>query len=103
MNTVSLIGRLANEPFLQRFENDKAMCKFTLAVKRPTKEDKVDWIPIACWDKTAEVMATRLHKGRLVAVEGSVRTRDIEQDGKKITHVNIVASHIQFLDRGDSD
>lgn len=104
MNKVFLIGRLAKDVELKfTTGSGVAVATFTLAVDRSfTGQDgkkEADFISIVCWRKLAELVANNLGKGRLVAVSGSIQTRNYQaQDGKKVYITEVVADEIKFLD-----
>ena len=104
-NKVVLIGRLVRDPELRYTPSGKAVANFTLAVDRGFKDgegnNQADFIRIVCWDKQAENVANNLGKGRLVCVDGSIRTGSYEKDGQKVYTTDIQASRIVFLDWGD--
>lgn len=108
MNHIVLIGRLTRDPELRYTPNGVAVTNFDLAVDRPTTnqqgEREADFIRIIAWQKQAEVCANYLKKGRLVAVEGRLQIRSYEtQDGQKRRVAEVVASHVQFLERSRED
>lgn len=96
MNVVTLIGNLASEVELKPVGEDKQVASFLLAVDRPGQEG-ADFIRVSTWNKQAESCARYLAKGRRVAVDGRIRTRSWEEDGKRRTAVEVVANHVQFL------
>jgi len=104
MNHIVLIGRLTRDPELRYTPNGVAVANFDLAVDRPVPnqqgERETDLIRIVVWQKQAEHCANYLKKGRLVAVEGRLQIRSYEtQDGQKRRTAEVVANHVQFLDR----
>jgi len=104
MNHIVLIGRLTRDPELRYTPNGVAVTGFDLAVDRPVPnqqgERETDFIRIVVWQKQAELCANYLKKGRLAAVEGRLQIRNYEtQDGQKRRVAEVVASHVQFLDR----
>jgi single-strand DNA-binding protein len=106
MNHIVLIGRLTRDPELRYTPNGVAVTNFDLAVDRPTTnqagEREADFIRIVAWQKTAEVCANYLKKGRLVAVEGRLQIRSYEaQDGQKRRVAEVVINQVQFLERKD--
>ncbi len=108
MNHIVLIGRLTRDPELRYTPNGTAVTNFDLAVDRPTTnqqgEREADFIRIICWQKTAELCANYLKKGRLTAVEGRLQIRSYEdKDGQKRRVAEVVANQVQFLDRGRDD
>ena len=105
-NKVTLVGRLVRDPELRYTPSGKAVANFTIAVDRgfkdkETGESNADFIKITTWDKQAENVGNMLKKGRLVLVDGSIRTGSYEKDGQKIYTTDIQASRVIFLDRGD--
>ena len=96
MNVVTLIGNLASDVDLKDVGEDKKVASFLLAVDRPGQEG-ADFVRIVAWNKQAEVCHRYLVKGRRVAVDGRIRTRSWEEDGKRCTSFEVVANHVQFL------
>ena len=108
MNHIVIIGRLTKDPELRYTPNGVAVGIFTVAVDRPINNDngerEADFIPVVVWQKLAENCANHLKKGRLVAVEGRLQIRSYDtQDGQKRRVAEIVASNVQFLDRGKDE
>ncbi|HDO9742086.1 TPA: single-stranded DNA-binding protein [Clostridioides difficile] len=108
MNSVILIGRLTKDPELKYIPGSgTAVSTFTIAVDRDyIKKDgtkETDFIPIEVMGKLAEVCANNLGKGRLVAVEGSIKVNSYEKDGEKRTYTKVHANKIKFLDYKKDD
>ncbi|HBF5516658.1 TPA: single-stranded DNA-binding protein [Clostridioides difficile] len=108
MNNTTLIGRLTRDPELKYIPGSgTAVSTFTIAVDRDyVKKDgtkETDFIPIEVMGKLAEVCANNLGKGRLVAVEGSIRVNPYEKDGEKRTYTKVHANKIKFLDYKKED
>lgn len=106
MNRVELVGRLTRDPELRHTPNGAATCNLTVAINRlPDRDGNVtaDFIPVVTWNKQAENVAKFLAKGRLVAVEGRIQTRNYEdKDGKRVYVTEVVASNVQFLESRNS-
>ena len=104
MNTAILIGRMVADPELKYTPNGVPVCSFRIAVSRKFKsqsgEREADFIDIVAWRQSAEFVGNYASKGRLVAVQGSIQTRNwVGQDGTKHKAVEIVADSVQVLDR----
>ena len=56
-----------------------------------------DFVWITAWDRQAELCAEYLAKGRQVALDGRIRSRSWEEDGKRRTAIEVVANRVQFL------
>lgn len=101
LNRIILIGRLVRDPEKKTTGSGKVFTRFTIAVDRRSKnyEQTADFIPITTWEKTAEICADYLSKGRLVAVEGRLQTSTQTQpDGTKRTYYDVVADNVQMLE-----
>jgi single-strand DNA-binding protein len=97
MNTVVLIGNLATDVDLREVAGGKKVAGFLLAVDRPAREG-ADFLRVAAWDRQAELCAEHLGKGRRVAVDGRLRSRSWDEDGKRRSAVEVVARSVEFLD-----
>jgi len=98
MNSVSLIGRLGQEPELETTQNGKSMTRFSIAVKG--YGDKTDWIRCIAFGKTAELICNHLSKGREVGLNGSISTGSYEKDGQKVRTFDIMCNAVHFVGKG---
>jgi single-strand DNA-binding protein len=98
---VHLIGNLATDVDLKELKDDKRVASFLLAVDRPTKDGGADFVRVAAWDKQAELCQRYLGKGHRVAVDGRLRSRSWEEEGKRRSAVEVVATRVQFLSSRD--
>ena len=96
MNVVTLIGNLATDVELKQLGDEKRVASFLLAVNRPGREE-ADFVYIAAWDKQADLCAQYLAKGKRVAVDGRLRSRSWEEEGKRRRVVEVVAHRVEFL------
>ena len=95
MNTVSLVGNLATEVELKSV-SEKKVASFLLAVGRAGRDGGADFVWITAWERQAELCAEYLGKGNRVAVEGRLKSRTWEQDGRRDA-IEVVARRIDFL------
>jgi single-strand DNA-binding protein len=104
MNKAILIGRLTRDPEVRYTSSNRAVCSFTVAVDRPftnqqTGQREADFISVVVWDKRAETVGKYMSKGRLVAVEGRIQTRNYDNnEGKRVYVTEVVADNVQFLE-----
>ena len=103
MNKVFLIGRLTRDPELRYTGSNKAVCQITVAVNRgfggQNSNAETDFINVVLWDKTAENVAKYMTKGRLLLVEGTIQTRNYDNnEGRKVYVTEVVATNVQFLE-----
>ncbi len=101
MNKVFLIGRLSRDPELRHTTNGTAVCQINVAISRPVgqgKEPETDFINVTVWNKPAENVAKYLSKGRQIAIEGRIQTRNYDNnEGKKVYVTEVIASNVEFL------
>ncbi len=107
MNKVIVIGRLTRDPELRHTPNGTPTCNITVAVDRPVLDQngqrQADFIPVVAWNKQAENITKYLVKGRLVAVDGRIQTRNYDdKDGKRVYVTEVVANNVQFLESKNS-
>lgn len=100
LNIVAVMGRLVADPELRHTPNGVATCSFRIAVDRSYSKDgerKADFIDIVAWRQTAEFVCKYFHKGSLIAVDGSIQTRNYEdKNGNKRTAFEVVAGSVHF-------
>lgn len=99
LNVIAIMGRLTAEPELRHTPNGIATCTFRIAVERSFaragEERKADFIDIVTWRKTAEFVCKYFGKGSLIAVNGSLQTRNYEdKNGNKRTAYEVVADNV---------
>jgi single-strand DNA-binding protein len=100
VNVVTLIGNLATEVELRDIGPEKRVASFVLAVDRATREGGADFVSVSAWDRQAELCAEYLGKGRRIAVDGRLKSRSWEEDGKKRSAIEVVARRVEFLGGG---
>ena len=92
MNKVVLIGRLTADPELRQTQNGVSSCKFTVAVNRKFKNEHTgeydaDFISCTAWRQTAEFVSRYFSKGKMIALEGSLRTGKYQdRNHSDVTH-----------------
>src|SRR5579863_1214025 len=111
VNKVMLIGRLGKDPEVKYTPSGSPVAKFTLATDEVFKDRngeqqrRTEWHTIVAWSRLAEICGEYLTKGKQVYIEGSIRSRQWEdQSGGKRTAYEIVAREMKMLgSRADSE
>ena len=101
INVAVIMGRLTADPELKTTPNGVSVTTFTVAVDRnyapQGQERKTDFINVVAWRQTAEFVTKWFRKGQMIAVQGSIQTRNYEdRKGNKRTAVEIVADQVSF-------
>lgn len=99
MNSLSLIGRLTRDPEL-RSTATTAVCKFTLAVDRESRDGGADFLPVTVFGKSAENCAKYLAKGSQAAVSGRLQSGSYQnKEGKTVYTLDVIAHRVEFLSK----
>lgn len=104
LNTVTLIGHVTQQPLSRQVSEKMNLTKFTVATNgRRTGKDgqpTAEFHPVVAFGKLAEICRDYIHKGRLVYVQGRLKTSRWE-DEKKVMHARteIIASQMLLLDK----
>ena len=101
MNSITLLGRLTKDPELKYSQKGTAYCRFTLAVARPFNKDETDFINCVAMDKTAEVMADYLRKGKRIAIQGRLQIGSYEKNSNTFYTADVMVSNLHFIDYKD--
>ena len=106
VNRVVLLGNLGREPEIQFLEGNICVAKFSLATTENFKDKagklvtQTEWHNVVLWRGLAEIAQKYLHKGSLVYIEGSLKTRSWDdKDGNKKMATDIVGDNLILLDR----
>ena len=105
VNKVILVGHLGKDPEIRHLEGGVAVASFPLATsetfnKDGRKVEQTEWHNIVMWRGLADVAAKFLQKGKLVYIEGKIRTRSFEdKEGVKKYTTEIVAENFTMLGR----
>lgn len=100
LNVAIIMGRLTATPELRTTGTGLSVTSFTVAVDRAYKsgdERQTDFINVVAWRSTADFVTRFFTKGQMIAVQGSIQTRNYEdKNGNKRTAVEIVADSVSF-------
>ena len=98
-----LVGRLVRDPETKKTSTGKTLCRFSLAVDKPGKDNGTSFLDVVAWDKQADIISQYAKKGSAILVEGRLDQRTYEKDGKKQSYVSVVVSDFQFVGGGSKD
>jgi single-strand DNA-binding protein len=106
VNKVILLGTLGKDPELKYTPQGTAVAKFSMATNSSYKDkqsgewkEQTEWHNIVAWQRTAEVAAEYLKKGRQVYIEGRLQTRswDDKETGAKKYMTEIVVNEMVLV------
>lgn len=101
LNCAAIMGRLVSDPELRTTGTGVQVCSFTVAVDRSFvkagEERQADFIDVVAWRSTADFVCKYFHKGSMIAVDGSIQTRNYEdKNGTKRKSTEIIANNVNF-------
>lgn len=101
LNVVAIMGRLVADPELRTTTQGTNVCTFRIACERSYtpkgQQRQADFVDIVAWGKTAEFICKFFQKGSMIAIDGSIQTRNYQdKQGNKRTAVEVVANNISF-------
>jgi len=105
INKVILVGHLGKDPEVRHLEGGVTVASFPLATSETFNKDgkrveQTEWHNIVLWRGLAEVASKYLQKGKLVYIEGKLRTRSFEDKEKVKKYVTeVVAENFTMLGR----
>jgi single-strand DNA-binding protein len=105
VNKVILVGNLTRDPELKQTTSGQSIVTFGLATNREwvvgtEKKSLAEYHNIAAWGTLAEICGKYLKKGKLVYIEGYLKTRSWDSpEGVKIFRTEIIANDMIMLDK----
>ncbi len=100
INCVVIMGRLTADPELCTTGTGLSVTSFSVAVDRNYKsgdERQTDFINCVAWRGTADFVTRYFKKGDMIAIQGSIQTRNYEdKNGNKRTAYDVVCDNVSF-------
>jgi len=109
VNKVILVGNLTRDPELKQTTGGQSIVTFGMATNREwvagsEKKSLAEYHNISAWGTLAEICGKYLKKGKLIYVEGYLKTRSWDSpEGAKIFRTEIVATDMIMLDKRPQD
>lgn len=104
INKVILIANLTRDPKLTETPSGQKVCTFGVATNREwttstgDKKSSAEFIEVVAWSKLGEICSNYLKKGKLVYIEGYLKTRVFDnEDGTRSYRTEVVANDMSIL------
>jgi len=104
INKVILVGHLGMDPEVRTTESGVKVTRLRLATteaykdKSGERKEITEWHTVICWRNLADIAEKYLLKGKLIYVEGKLRTRSWEDNaGAKRYATEVVADNFIML------
>lgn len=101
LNKVILMGRITHDLEVKQTPSGVAVLSFTVAVQRnyakQGEERQTDFINCVAWRQQAEFIGKYFRKGRMIAIEGNLRTRTFDdKNGTKHYVTEVFVDNVSF-------
>jgi single-strand DNA-binding protein len=107
LNKTIILGRITQDLELKQTPNGVSVLSFTVAVDRnytKGEEKQSDFISCVAWKERAEFISRYFGKGRMIALEGQLRTRTYEdKNGVKHYVTEVYVDNASFTGESKKD
>ena len=103
VNKVILVGHVGKDPEVKYLEGGVALARFPLATsdsyknKEGQKIETTEWHNVVVWRGLAEIVEKYVRKGKLIYIEGKIKTRQYGDENNKKYITEIVAEEMTML------
>ena len=101
INKVILVGNLGKDPEMRYLQDGAAVASFSIATTDEWKDKKTgkkkswtEWHRIVAYRQLAEICGEYLSRGKLVYVEGKLKTRSYEDKNQTTRHITEVQANV---------
>ena len=98
-----LVGHVGKDPEVKYLEGGVALARFPLATsdsyknKEGQKIETTEWHNVVVWRGLAEIVEKYVRKGKLIYIEGKIKTRQYGDENNKKYITEIVAEEMTML------
>ncbi len=102
VNKVILVGHVGRDPEVRYLDNNRVVANFSLATnevyrdRNGNRQESTEWHTIEMWDDLAKIAEKYVQKGKLLYLEGRIRTdswidKETKQErNNKVIRVNVM-------------
>lgn len=103
VNRMILQGRLCADPEMRRTQNGTAVCSFRMAWSETVKDRETKlFLNCVAWQGTAEMICKYFRKGKELAVEGRLSTREYDdRDGNRRSVTEMTVDRVHFCGKNE--
>jgi len=108
VNKVILIGNLTRDPEMKATQSGQSVVTFGIATNREwmtqgsDRKKSTEFHEVVAWERLAELCHQYLRKGKLVYLEGYLKTRSWDAEGGKRFRTEIVLQDMIMLEKRSS-
>ena len=109
INKVTLVGHVGKDPEVRHLESGQVVARFSVATNENYKDKEgnwqkmTEWHTVTCWGEKAKSAESYMRKGRLVYIEGRLKTRKYtDSNGVEKYATEVEAQTLKYLDKVDT-
>lgn len=106
INKVILVGNVTRDPSIRQTPNNQSVCTFGLATNRKwitasgQQQNSAEFHELVAWSKLAETCEKYVRKGKLLYVEGYLKTRNWDTpEGVRKFKTEIIVQDLIMLEK----
>lgn len=104
MNSVCIVGRMAQQPELKQTSSGKNLLNFTVGVNDYyAGKSTVNWIKCVAFGKSADNIAKFFIKGSPIEISGKIQTGSYEKDGRTVYTTSVIVLNWGFVPKTKDD
>lgn len=110
VNKVILIGNLTRDPEMRQTPNSQQVCTFGIATNRQwmskdgSKHSSAEFHELVAWARLADICGQYLRKGKLIYVEGYLKTRAWDTpEGIRRHKTEVIVQDMIMLEKRSND
>jgi len=110
VNKVILIGNLTRDPEMRQTPNGQQVCTFGIATNRQwmakdgEKHSSAEFHELVAWARLAEICGSYLKKGKLIYIEGYLKTRSWDTpEGIRRHKTEVIVQDMIMLEKKGAD
>ena len=99
LNRVIIMGRITKDLEIRKSQSGTVVLRFSVAVDRPQKngEKSADFISCIAFGQTAEFISRYFGKGRMIALEGNIKTGSYQnKNGETVYTTDVIVERTSF-------
>lgn len=103
LNRVELIGNIGQDAEIRATQSGTNVVTFTVATKESwknkagEKQEETEWHRCVMFGENGAAIHKYLTKGKMIYVDGRIKTRSFEADGQKRFVTEIMVTSVKFL------
>jgi single-strand DNA-binding protein len=104
INKVILVATVGKDPEVKYMPSGGAVVNLSAATNESWKDkatgekkERTEWHKLTFYNRLAEIVGEYVRKGQQIYIEGRLRTRDYEKEGKKHYVTEIMVDEMQML------